>query len=120
MKLYLSTLATLLLAALPLQAQLIEPYSFSPSLAIPDGNGTGMSDSHIISGSAIPAIGDVQVILDISGNYNGDLYVYLRHETETSPGTFLSDGLSVLLNRPGRTLGNPSGNSDSGLQITLS
>src|SRR4051794_24951600 len=63
------------------RAQLVEQYSFNPNLAIPDGNSTGASDSQLITSSAIPAIAAVTVALNATGDFNGDLYVYLRHET---------------------------------------
>jgi subtilisin-like proprotein convertase family protein len=110
----------LALSAVGLQAQLTETYSYTPNLALPDGNATGLSDAHLISGSAITAIGSLTVGLQITGNFNGDLYVYLRHETETSPGNFLTDGFAVLLNRVGRTLLNGFGYADNGLTVTLS
>src|SRR5262245_23113202 len=37
----------LALASVPLRAQVTENYSFAPGLAIPDGNATGASDSHV-------------------------------------------------------------------------
>jgi hypothetical protein len=112
----------LLLASLGLSsyAQVTENYSYTPNLVVPDGNATGESDVQIIAGSAISAIGTVTVDLNISGNFNGDLYLYLRHEAESSPGTFATDGFSVLLNRVGRSVANPAGYADSGMQITLS
>src|SRR5437870_2588774 len=70
-----------------------ESYSFSGvNLAIPDGNAAGASDVRTIS-SEVASITSVSVTLGISSGFNGDLYVYLRH----------SSGLSILLNRVGRT-----------------
>src|ERR1051325_4446840 len=57
---------------------------FNNGGAIPDGNPTGWSDTHAIS-LALPGdgtttqINDVNVRLNISGGYNGDLYGYLVH-----------------------------------------
>src|SRR5919109_903297 len=105
----------LLLASVPSgHTQIVETYTFTTfgaqsSLAIADGNASGVSDARTVS-SAISAIGSLTVSLDISGQFNGDLYAYLRHDS----------GFSVLLNRPGRTEDTPSGYSDSGLNITLS
>src|SRR6266487_4650783 len=103
-----------LATALAAQAQIIETYTFTtfggqPSVAIADGNASGVSDVRSLS-SAITAIGSLTVSLNISGEFNGDLYAYLRHDS----------GFSILLNRPGRTADNPSGYGDSGLNITLS
>src|SRR5437870_10335951 len=46
---------------------------------IPDANPTGWSDSRTLSGIADFNIINVQVKLNISGGYNGDLYGYLSH-----------------------------------------
>ncbi len=107
-------LCLVLATAFTVQAQLVETYSFTtfgtePSLAIADGNASGVSDQRTLS-SAITAIGSLTVSLDLSGEFNGDLYAYLRHDS----------GFSVLLNRAGRTEGDPAGYSDSGFTITLS
>jgi len=88
----------------------IEVYSFNNINAVlPDGQPAGYSDVRVIS-SSIPQIGSVQVNLNIVGNYNGDLYCYLQH----------SSGLSVLLNRVGRTSSDGFGYDDAGFNVTLS
>lgn len=96
-----------------LRAQLVETYTFSSfdgaaSLTIPDGQAAGVSDPRTLA-SAIAQVSSVKVTLDITGDFNGDLYAYLRHDT----------GLSVLLNRPGRSTGTPSGYADSGFSVTF-
>ena len=48
--------------------------------------------------------------LNLTGGWNGDLYAYVVHGT----------GFSVLLNRPGRSLGSPDGAASSGMTIELS
>ncbi|HTG44993.1 MAG TPA: hypothetical protein VK633_10725, partial [Verrucomicrobiae bacterium] len=102
-------LAAALLGLPALHAQILEPaQSFSPNLAIPDGNATGVFDSRTIT-SAITGIESITVTLNITGDYNGDLYLYLRHDS----------GFSVLLNRPGRDTGNLFGYADRGFNITL-
>ena len=58
---------------------------------IPDGNPTGWSDTRELSGIPMWSISDVNVRLNISGGWNGDLYGYLVHES----------GFTVLLNRVG-------------------
>ena len=103
-----------LASALTAHAQNFETYTFTtfggqPSLAIADGNSSGVSDVRSVS-SAVTAIGSLTVSLNISGEFNGDLYAYLRHDS----------GFSILLNRPGRTADSPSGYGDRGLNITLS
>jgi subtilisin-like proprotein convertase family protein len=102
------------------QGQLTEIDTYNPNLSIPDGNATGISDSHIISGSPLTSITGLTVDLNITGNFNGDLYFYLRHEHEITPGNFVPDGFAVLLNRVGRTLANSSGYADSGFSVSLS
>ena len=52
----------------------------------------------------------MDVTLNISGGYNGDLYCYLTH----------GSGFSVLLNRVGQTSLNPGGYGDTGFAVTLS
>ena len=78
---------------------------------IPDGNINGYQNTMTISGlgSGQNVISDVNVTLNISGGYNGDLYVYLTH----------ASGFSVLLNRTGRTAGDSFGYSDAGFNVTL-
>ena len=85
---------------------------FNNGGAIPDGNVTGWSDTRVISGipgtnDGTSEILDVNVLLTLSGGFNGDLYGYLVH----------SSGFAVLLNRPGRTGGNAFGYSDAGMNL---
>jgi subtilisin-like proprotein convertase family protein len=84
-------------------------FSLSPNAQVPDANPTGWQSQVPVSGIA-GSISDVQITLDISGGYNGDLYAFV-----SSPG----GQLSILLNRPGVTAGNPFGYSDSGLSISM-
>lgn len=89
-------------------------YTFSSGFAndgvIPDGNVTGWSDTRTISDiSGDDTILDVNVRLEISGGFNGDLYGYLVH----------GSGFAVLLNRVGRTSGNAFGYSDAGMAVTF-
>lgn len=81
---------------------------FANSGVIPDGNSSGWSDTRSISGIS-DVITDVNVRLNISGGYNGDLYGYLVHST----------GYAVLLNRAGKTSGDSFGYGDAGFNITL-
>ncbi len=78
--------------------------------AIPDNSIIGLTEAHTISGLD-PQIANVQVTLDISGGFNGDLYGYLR--LNDSP-------LVVLVNRVGLTSSNPDGYANSGMLVTLS
>jgi subtilisin-like proprotein convertase family protein len=79
---------------------------------IPDGQKTGMSDTHTLTfaNPSFSSITDVQVTLTISGGFNGDFYGYLVH----------NNGFAVLLNRVGRTTGNSVGYSNGGMDVTFS
>ena len=59
---------------------------------IPDGQPAGVANVQTVV-SVIPHLVDLRVTLNISGNFNGDLYAYLQHGGYTS----------ILLNRAGRT-----------------
>ncbi len=103
-------LLTLLGVAVPplLQAQLTESYTFTTNRVVPDGNAPGLSDVRTLN-SAVGAIASIKVRLKITGDFNGDLYGYVRH----------SSGFTVLLNRPGKSSSNESGYSDDGLDVTF-
>ncbi len=81
---------------------------FQDGGAIADGSLIGWSDTRLL---AVPfnTISDVNVRLNISGGWNGDLYAYLVH----------SSGFTVLLNRVGATTGDSFGYSDGGLNVTF-
>jgi len=91
-------------------------YDSSPTLdaLIPDGNPVGDAFSASISGSS-GAVQNVDVTLDISGGYNGDLYGYLVYQPTGGSAT-----MAVLLNRVGTTSSNPVGYSNTGMDVTLS
>lgn len=90
-------------------AVVIYDYSGS-STAIPDNNANGVAFGFSYSGPST-AIGSMTVTLNISGGWNGDLYVYVSH----------GSGFSVLMNRIGRASGNPDGSASSGLNsVTFS
>jgi subtilisin-like proprotein convertase family protein len=84
--------------------------NYTVNSVIPDNNPTGLADTRTISGSVITGITSVEVRLEISGGWNGDLYAYLMHDS----------GFSVLLNRPGKTLLDVIGSGSAGFDITLS
>jgi subtilisin-like proprotein convertase family protein len=83
------------------------------NLAIPDGSSSGIVNVRT-NASQIAELTGVRVRLEIVGQYNGDLYVYLRHTTPQK------SHLAVLLNRTGRSTQLPYGYSDDGLNIVLS
>jgi subtilisin-like proprotein convertase family protein len=91
-----------------LQGQITETHTFTTNRVVPDGNASGLHDVRNIN-SAIAQIASVKVRLKINGEFNGDLYGYVRH----------SSGFSVLLNRPGRTASNAAGYDDSGFDVTF-
>lgn len=82
---------------------------FTVNSTIPDSNPTGLADNRIVV-SGITELTEVEIHLEISGGWNGDLYAHLVHET----------GFSVLLNRPGRTEVKDAGSHASGLSVVLS
>ena len=84
---------------------------FMSSGVVPDGSAAGWFDVRSLAIPADYAVTDVNVSFSFTGGWNGDLYAYLSHPN--------SPGVAVLLNRPGRTGGNPFGYGDSVLTITL-
>ena len=85
--------------------------SFTNSAVKPilDGNPVGVMEQFTVSGLG-GLVGSVQVTLDITGGFNGDLYAYLAGP---------QGQLAILLNRPGVTGSNPFGYGDAGMNITL-
>jgi subtilisin-like proprotein convertase family protein len=74
-----------------------------------DGNPVGIVSSTNLSGLPTGIL-DVQVALNITGGFNGDLYAYLLGP---------NGGFAVLLNRVGLTSGNPFGYGNAGFDITF-
>ena len=91
------------------QAQIVEKFTLSGlNQDLPDGNPVGMSCITNLA-SGITSIGSVKVRLNLAGEFNGDLYGYLRH----------SNQIVILLNRPGRASSDPFGYDDSGVNVTF-
>lgn len=90
-------------------ATIIETWNsgFTGGGVVPDGNLVGWSDTRTLSGVTSTAITVITVNLTITGGFNGDLYAYLQHDT----------GITILLNRPGRTAANLFGYSDVGSDV---
>lgn len=109
-KLFHAALTTLWLLAAALASAATIMTDWTVNAAVPDNSPTGLVDTRVISGSAILGITSVEVRLEFSGGWNGDLYAYLAHDS----------GFSVLLNRPGRTALNSLGAGSSGMVVTLS
>lgn len=102
-------LCLLAATALTARAQLVETHSYTNlHRAIPDGSPVGLRDTRSVT-SSVTQITGVRVKLKIAGEFNGDLYGYLRH----------GSGLSILLNRPGRATGNDAGYDDAGFDLTF-
>lgn len=77
---------------------------------VPDNSYTGWQDTRTISTfESGLEISDVNVTLNLSGGFNGDLYGTLTH----------SDGFVVLLNCIGVTSGNPAGYLNPGMNVTF-
>lgn len=84
-------------------------FTNSTVTAIPDGSPVGLMEQFNVSGAG-GSVSNVQVTLDLTGGFNGDLYAYLAGPQ----GQF-----AVLLNRVGVTGSNPFGYGDAGMNITL-
>ena len=103
-------LAVIVLSAWAARAAAVDYFAFNNiNAAIPDGPPAGVSDVQAVA-SGINQIASVAVSLNISGNFNGDLYCHLQ----------FNSALAVLLNRAGRTAANPFGYDDSGFNLVLS
>ncbi len=98
--------AVMLLALLPAQSALFTSGTLNQQ--IPDGNPTGFSSSLNVSGVAGNVV-SLDVYLNISGGYNGDLYVFLSYNNQSA----------ILLNRVGRSLTSPFGYDDAGFSIVV-
>lgn len=104
------TMALFSATAMLLPAQVTTTNSYNGTSAlIPEGSPVGLTEQFTASGVS-GSVADVQVSLDITGGFNGNLYAYL-----VGP----QGQLAVLLNRVGVSGGNPFGYSDAGFNITL-
>jgi len=77
--------------------------------AVPDGNPVGITSSLTLSGPFVGVVTAVNVDLDITGGYNGDLYGYLEYQDVNS-----STATEILLNRIGTSASDSFGSSGSG------
>lgn len=84
----------------------------SVGLEIPDYDPSGLV-SVINFNTGGKYVSSLEVNLQTTGGWNGDLYAYLQH---TSGSTSV---ISVLLNRPGRTAENEAGAASSGLDVVF-
>lgn len=116
MKLPLTLAGCLLLGfSTPLPAQILEIYSATPNLTVPDADVVGVASTINVSGSSILEITSVQVSLNLTGGFNGDYFAYLVH---TLPGGG-AGGFVTLLNRTGVTGSDPVGYGDAGFNVTF-
>ncbi len=69
---------------------------FANSGIIPDGNLAGWSDTRVIGGLS-GTIADVNVSINLSGGYNGDLYAYLVHSSGKDGGNLFGYGNAGML-----------------------
>jgi len=91
-----------------LHAQTTESFTFTTNRVVPDGNFSGLNDVRTIT-SSVGNISTLKVRLKLAGEFNGDVYAYLRH----------TNGFVILLNRVGKTASNPDGYGDSGFDVTF-
>jgi len=85
-------------------------FNSQPSIAVPDMNLGGVTDTETISlGAAYNKLASISIFVDVEADFDGDLYAYVQHGST----------YAVLLNRPGRTTGNTFGYADKGFTITL-
>lgn len=84
-------------------------FSFAPNRAVPDGNSSGLALATNLTGMT-GIIAKVTLSLNISGDYNGDLYAYLAGP---------NGGFAVVLNRPGVANGDAFGYDSTGFNITF-
>jgi subtilisin-like proprotein convertase family protein len=87
---------------------------------IPDANPTGIANNQTIALGALPSgtttsIVNVDVRLNVTGGFNGDLYGYLVLQSADSSVT-----TAILLNRIGTGGGDLYGNTGAGINVTLS
>ena len=96
-------------------AAIVVDADWTMNTAIPDGNPVGITTSQTFQNLASSPITSVDVQLDISGGYNGDLYGYLVLQDANG-----NTATEILLNRVGTSPSNPFGSSGSGFDVTLS
>ena len=116
MKIIRALCSLLLLGIAPAGATIVETHTFGAlNLDIPDGSPSGRANVQNFA-TAITQITDVKLTLRIVATpdadptaFNGDIYAHVTHST----------GLSVLLNRTGKTTALPFGYPDNGFDITF-
>ena len=84
-------------------------YPMAVTTVIPDNDANGVLQTITVSNSGLASLSLVTIALTTTGGWNGDLYAYLEH----------NGVLTVLLNRPGRSLSQPDGSPTSGMSLLL-
>jgi subtilisin-like proprotein convertase family protein len=84
-------------------------YNFSVNSVIPDGDASGYVNQQTVSGLLWETV-QVNVGINISGGYNGDLYGYIQHNGTTV----------LLLNQVGTSGTDSFGYANTGFNVTLS
>lgn len=79
-------------------------------MTVPDDNPVGIVDTRNITFDAAAVITGLEVRLNLTGGWNGDLFASLVHDS----------GYAVLLNRVGNTALDPAGSGSSGMTVTFS
>ena len=102
-------IAAMSLATGVLAQPITNVFQQTENVLIPDANPIGYSSTNLVSG-LLGGIQNVNVSLDITGGWNGDLYAYLS----------FSDGFAVLLNRVGKSSSDDFGYGDAGFNVTFS
>jgi len=108
-KLRLIAIALLFTCLAQAQTNTYNTGTLSVGALIPDGNPVGTFTTVNVSGLST-SVANVSVNLNISGGFNGDLYVSLAGPASQ---------FAVLLNRVGVGSGNALGYGDAGFNITL-
>jgi hypothetical protein len=82
---------------------------FANGGVVPDNDLSGLTIAETPAGWS-GTVNNVQVVLNLTGGWNGDIYAYLYHD----------DVMSVLLNRVGTPANSGLGYGDSGFNVTFS
>lgn len=101
--------AFLILLPMASQAATVVSDTWVINTQVPDNSPIGLSSTRSLV-SHVTSIQSVEIFLDVSGGWAGDLYAYLSH----------GSGFSVLLNRPGRTAAVDEGSGAMELLISIS
>lgn len=115
MKIQSLTLGMMLALAASASATIVDSF-YTTGGAIPDANPAGVTFTRTTTTTDLNNINGVNVRLNFSGGFNGDLYGYLVFQaTDNSITT-----TTMLLNRVGRTGASDAGFSTSGMNVVLS